>query len=121
MLSNKHETPLKEIYRRMPDEAEQLIAQGFHKAAFDVVLQEMRFKQSVDFWSGKVYDAYYMVLINMFWYYGNVDGHAVDLLKEIELAGDLKLFASFWEMNDDNTVVTKMANLLFRQKLRRRL
>ena len=65
VLSDKHETRLKEIYRRMPDEAEQLIAQGFHKAAFDVVLQEMRFKQSVDFWSITGLDAYTMVLINM--------------------------------------------------------
>ena len=72
VLSDKHEKRLKEIYCRMPDEAEQLIAQGFHKAAFDVVLQEMRFKQSVDFWSGKVFDAYNMVLINMFWQHGNV-------------------------------------------------
>ena len=65
VLSDKHETRLKEIYRRMPDEAEQLIAQGFHKDAFDVVLQEMRFKQSVDFWSITGLDAYTMVLINM--------------------------------------------------------
>ncbi len=50
VLSDKHETCLKEIYCRMPDEAEQLIAQGFHKATFDVVLQEMRFKQDQNKW-----------------------------------------------------------------------
>ncbi len=91
VLSNKHETRLKEIYRRMPDESEQLIAQGFHKDAFNVVLQEMRFKQSVDFWSGKVLYAYRLVLCNMYWQHGNVDGRAITFLKEIELAGDLKL------------------------------
>ena len=55
----------------------------------------MHFKQSVDFWSGEVFAAYHMVLINMYWQHGNVDGRAIDLLKEIELVGDLKLFASF--------------------------
>jgi len=89
VLSDKHETRLKEIYRRMPDEAEQLIAQGFHKAAFDVVVQEMRFKHSVDFWSLTVLDAYTMVLMNMPLLLGNVDGRALDLLNELELAGDL--------------------------------
>ena len=112
VLSDKQETRLKEIYRRMPDAAEQLIAQGFHKAAFDVVLQEMRFKQSVDFWSITVMDAYRMVLFNMYWLHGNVDGRAVDLLKEIELAGDLKLFASFWEMTDDNKIVRKNGKII---------
>ena len=34
------------------------------------------------------------------------------LSKEIELAGDLKLFASFWEMNNDNTVVTKNGKII---------
>ena len=62
-----------------------------------------------------------MVLINMFWKHGNVDGCVIDLLKEIELAGDFKLFVSFREMNNDNKIVTKMAKLLFRENLRRRL
>jgi hypothetical protein len=112
VLSDKQETCLKEIYRRMPDAAEQLIAQGFHKAAFDVVVQEMRFKHSVDFWTITVMDAYRMVLFNMYWLHGNVDGRAVDLLKEIELAGDLKLFASFWEMTDDNKIVRKNGKII---------
>jgi hypothetical protein len=93
----------------MPDEAEQLIAQGFHKTAFDVVLQEMRFKESMDFWYVTVLCAYKLVLINMSCYYGNVDGRAINLLKEIELVGDLKLFASWWEVNYDNKIVIKMA------------
>ena len=96
-MSDKQETRLKEIYRRMPDAAEQLIAQGFHKAAFDAVLQEMRFEQSVDFWSITVLYAYKLVLINLSSYCGIVDGRAIAFLKEKEIAGDLKVFASFWE------------------------
>ena len=38
------------------------------------------------------------------------------LSKEIELAGDLKLFASFWEMNDDNTVVTKNGKIIIQEE-----
>ena len=44
VLSDKQETCLKDIYRRMPNEAEQLIADGFHNDAFDVVLQKMNFE-----------------------------------------------------------------------------
>ncbi len=44
VLSNKQETCLKDIYCRMPNEAEQLIADGFHNDAFDVVLPKNAFR-----------------------------------------------------------------------------
>jgi hypothetical protein len=42
VLSDKQETYLHEIYSRMPNVAEQFIAQGFHNDAFNVVLWEIR-------------------------------------------------------------------------------
>ncbi len=68
----------------MLNEAEQLIAQGFHNDAFNVVLQEMHFKESVDFWLVNVLYAYKMVLITMYWQRGNVDGHAINVLETNE-------------------------------------
>jgi hypothetical protein len=43
LLSDKQEAYLKDIYQRMPTEAEELIARGDHKKAFNVVLQEICF------------------------------------------------------------------------------
>ena len=60
VLSDKQEASLKDIYHRMPKEAEQLIAQGFHNDAFDVVLREIYFAQSVDFWMREVISSYQM-------------------------------------------------------------
>ena len=57
----------------------------------------------------------------MYWQHGNVDGCAIDLLKEIALAGDLKLFASFWEMMDDNKFVTKNGKIIIQGEACRRL
>ena len=54
VLSDKQAGYLKDIYHRMPIEAEQLIAQGFHNDAFDVVLRERRFTLSMDFWIREV-------------------------------------------------------------------
>jgi hypothetical protein len=43
VLSDKQEAYLKDIYHRMQKEAQQLIAQKFHKDAFDVALREICF------------------------------------------------------------------------------
>ena len=84
MLSDKQETSLKEIYRRMPNSAEQLIAQGFHNDAFDVVLREIRFKRSGDFWMGEVISTYQDVINNIYLYEGDIDGHLIDFLEITE-------------------------------------
>ena len=106
VLSDKQETCLKDIFRRMPNEAEQLIADGFHNDAFDVVLQKMRFERSVDFWTREVVNAYQTVLNNIYISEGDVfDGHPVDLLDEIEMDDQLKLYASVWEVDKNGEMV----------------
>ncbi len=50
VLPDKQEAYLKDIYHRMPKEADQLIAQGFHNDDFDVVLWEICFARFVNFW-----------------------------------------------------------------------
>ena len=54
VLPDKQEAYLKDIYHRMPKEAEHLIAQGFHNDGFDVVPQEICFKRSMDFGQEKL-------------------------------------------------------------------
>ena len=89
----------------MLNEAEQLIAQGFHNDAFNVVLQEMHFKRCMDLWSRVVHDVHQMVISNIYIYRG--DGYApfVNFLEKIELEGDLKLFASLWKADDGGKMV----------------
>ncbi len=66
VLSDKQEAYLKDIYQRMPKEGEQLIAQGFHKDAFNVVRQEICFAQSLDCWMREVVSTYQMVINNIY-------------------------------------------------------
>jgi hypothetical protein len=49
----------------MLNEAEYLIAHGFHNEAFDAVLQELSFERSVDFWTREVINAYLTVRNNI--------------------------------------------------------
>jgi hypothetical protein len=68
VLSDKQEAYLKDVYQRMPTEAEELIARGDHKKAFDVVLREICFKRSVDFWTREVVSTYQTVIKNIYLY-----------------------------------------------------
>jgi hypothetical protein len=65
VLSDKQEAYLKDIYHKMPKEAEQLISRGDHKKAFDVALREICFTRSVDFWMREVVSTYQMVMNNI--------------------------------------------------------
>ena len=65
VLSDKQEAYLKDIYHRMPKKAQQLIAQGFHKDAFDEVLWEICFAWSVDFLMREVISTYQTVINNI--------------------------------------------------------
>ena len=110
MLPDKQEAHLKDIYHRMPKEAELLIGQGFHNDAFDVVLWEFCFARSVDFWMRVVISTYQMVINNIYLYEGDIDGNLIDFLEIIESKDNLKLYSSVWEVDDDGKVVlTKMA------------
>ena len=76
-----------------------MIADGFHNEAFNVVLQKMRFERSVDFWTREVVNAYQTVLNNIYIAEGDVfDGHAVDLLEEIEMDDQLKGIIYLWSL-----------------------
>jgi hypothetical protein len=89
----------------MPEEAEQLIAQGFHNDAFDAVLREIHFAQSVDFWMREVVSTYQMVINNIYLYEGDIDGNLIDFLGIIDSEDNLKLYASVWEVDDDGEMV----------------
>ena len=93
VLSDKQEAYLKDIYHRMPKEAEQLIAQGFHNDVFNVVLREICFTRSVDFWMREVVSTYRTVINNIYLYEGDIDGHLIDFLEIIESEDNLKLNA----------------------------
>jgi hypothetical protein len=49
VFSGMRETYLKKIYHMMQNEAEQLVAQGFHIVAFNMGLQEICFELFVNF------------------------------------------------------------------------
>ena len=78
MLSDKQEAYLKDIYHKMPKEAEHLIAQGFYNDAFDVVLREIHFSRSEDFWTREVVSTYPNVINNIYLYEGDIDGILID-------------------------------------------
>ena len=83
VLLDKQEAYLEDIYQRMPTEAKELIARGDHKKAFNVVLQEICFARSVDFWAREVVSTYQMAINNIFLYQGDIDGNLVDYLEII--------------------------------------
>jgi len=105
VLSDKQEAYLKDIYHRMPKEAEQIIAQGFHKDAFDVVLWKLCFARSVDFWMREVVSTNQIVINNIYLYEGDIDGNLIDFLEIIESEDNLKLYASVWEVDNDGKMV----------------
>ena len=71
---------LKDIHQRIPTEDEEIIARGDHNKAFNVVLQEICFTQSVDFWIREVVSTYQMVIKNIYFYKGDIDGNLIDYL-----------------------------------------
>jgi hypothetical protein len=89
----------------MPKEAEQLIAQGFHKDVFDVALYEKSFAWSVDFWMREVVSTYQRVINNIYFNEEYIDGHLVNYLEIIEYEDNWKLFASVWEVDNDGKMV----------------
>ena len=80
MLSDKQEAYLKDVYQRMPTEAEESIARGDHKKAFDVALREICFARSVDFWMREVICTYLTVINNISPYQGDIDEKTVNYL-----------------------------------------
>ena len=75
-----------------------------------MVLREICFAQSVDFWLREVVSTYQMVIINIYLNEGDIDGNLISFLEIIESEDNLKLCASVWEINNDSKVVLiKMA------------
>ena len=109
MLSDKQEKCLEIIYRRMLNEADYLIAHGFHNEAFDAVLQELSFEQSVDFWTREVVNAYQTVRNKIMSSEVVIDGQLVDYLEVIETEDNLKLYASVWERKDNGEIVLTLS------------
>ncbi len=97
VLPDKQEAYLKDIYQRIPTEAEELIARGDHKKAFDMALREICFARSVDFWTREVVSTYQMVIHNIYLNEGYIDRNLIDYLEIIEYEDNLKLCASVWE------------------------
>jgi hypothetical protein len=113
VLSDKPEAYLKDIYHRMPKEAEQLIAQGFHNDAFDVVLREIQFTRSVDFWMREVISTYRNVINDIYLCEGDIDGNLIDFLEYIKSEDNLKLYSSVWGVdNCGKVVLTKNGKVL---------
>ena len=65
----------------MAKEADQLIAQGFHNDALDVVLWEICFARSVDFWMREVVSTYQTVINNIHLCQGDIDGQLINFLE----------------------------------------
>jgi hypothetical protein len=74
----------------MPKEAEQLMAQGFHNDECNVVLREICFAWSVNFWTREV-TSIYQTVINNYLYEGDIDENLIDFLEIIEYEDNLKL------------------------------
>ena len=89
----------------MPTECEEFIERGDHKGAFDVVLREICFARSVDFWTREVVSTYQTVINNIYLYQGDIDGNLVNYLEIIEYEDNLKLYASVWQVDDDGEMV----------------
>ena len=102
----------------MPTEAEQLIAQGFHNDSFNVVLWEICFTQSVNFWMREVVSTYQTMINNIYLNEEDINGHLIDFLTIIESEDNLKLCASVWEVdNDGEMVLTKNAKVVLAKNL----
>jgi hypothetical protein len=59
----------------------------------------------VDVWTGDVVSTYQIVINNIYLYQGDIDGNLVDYLEIIEYEDNLKLYASVWEVDDDDEMV----------------
>ena len=58
----------------------------------------------MDYWTRELINAYDNVIRNIYISEGDIDGHLVDFLEEIE-SKDLKVYASVWEVNDTRKIV----------------
>ncbi len=56
------------------------------------------------YWTRELINAYDNVIRNIYISEGDVDGHLVDFLEEIE-SKDLKVYASVWEVKDNGEIV----------------
>ncbi len=116
VLSDKQQALLMEIYPKMRNEAGKLVEEGLHCDALDAVHHEICFERSVDYWTKELINAYNNVIRNIYISEGDIDGHLVDFLEDffegIE-SKDLKVYASVWEVNDnDKTVYTKNGKIV---------
>ena len=59
----------------------------------------------MDYWTRELINAYDNVIRNIYILEGDVDGHLVDFLKEIESNESLKVYSSVWEVNDNGKIV----------------
>ena len=91
----------------MPKEAEKLIAQGFYNDAFDVVLRKIHFTWSGDFWTREVVSTYQNEINSIYLYQGDIDVNLTNFLEIIESEDNLKFYASAWDNNDGEMVLTR--------------
>ncbi len=67
--------------------------------------REICFERSVDYWTRELINAYENVIRNIYISEGDVDGHLVDFLEEIESKDSLKVYASVLEVNNNSEIV----------------
>ena len=107
VLSDKQQALLMKIYPKMRNEAGKLVEKGLHHDAFDAVHREICFERSVDFWTRDLINAYDNVIRNIYILEGDVDGHLINFLEEIESKDSLKVYASVWEVNNNGKLSTQ--------------
>ena len=104
VLSDKQQALLMEIYPKMRNVAGKLVEEGFHHDAFDAVHCKICFEQSVDYWTRELINVYNNVIRNIYILEGDIDGHLVDFLEEIE-SKDMKVYSSVWAVKNNGEII----------------
>ena len=104
VLLDKQQVLLMEIYPKMRNEAGKLVEEGLHHDAFEAVHRKICYECSVDYWTRELINAYDNVIRNIYILEGDIDGHVIDSLEEIE-SMDLDVDASVWEVYDNGKIV----------------
>ena len=59
----------------------------------------------MDYWTRELINAYNKVIKQIYILEGDIDGHLVNFLEELESNDSVKVYASVWEVNNNSKIV----------------